>query len=91
VSRPDTATCSACHSDVLRWTLAAGTGVVMSLVRDHSQVRDGATPISLGLVELVEGPWLHIRLLDDPQVGDRVTLVVLAPAEGEPVPAFRPA
>lgn len=88
-ARPDAATCPGCHSDDLQWATSRGTGTVVSRIVDHSPVGDGGRPLPLGLVELDEGPWLLARLLDDPAIGDPVALVVLAPDEGEPVPAFR--
>jgi uncharacterized OB-fold protein len=88
-ARPDAATCPDCHSDDLQWATSRGTGTVVSRIVDHSPVGDGGRPLTLGLVELDEGPWLSARLLDDPAIGDPVALVVLAPDEGEPVPGFR--
>lgn len=87
-ARPDATTCSACHGGDLGWEPVSGRGAVVSRIVDHSRVREGV-PIPLGLVELDEGPWLHVRLLGDPDVGGRVTLVVLRPVDdGEPIPAF---
>lgn len=88
-SRPDATTCPACHSDELDWVPAGGTGAVVSLVVEHTDREDQADSLSLGLVELDEGPWLHARFLDHPAIGERVGLVVLAVAGGEPIPAFR--
>ncbi len=89
-ARPDAASCPACHSADLAWASARGTGRVVSRVVDHAAASDGDSPLTLGLVELDEGPWLHTRLLDDSAIGDPVTLTVLVPDDGgEPVPAFR--
>ena len=64
---------------------------MVAVVTDHSPAREGGEPHLLGLVELTEGPWLLVRLVDGPGVGATVSLVVLRPAEGELIPAFRPA
>jgi uncharacterized OB-fold protein len=46
--------------------------------------------VVLGLVELDEGPWLHVRF-DAPgrvTVGARARFGVLRPRDGEPIPVF---
>ncbi|MBN9739145.1 MULTISPECIES: OB-fold domain-containing protein [unclassified Pseudonocardia] len=91
-ARPDAAACSRCHDASLEWAPARGGGTVVAVITDHTPVRDGGEPLTLGLVELDEGPWLHARLLGEPEIGDVVSLVVLTPepgGEGEPAPAFR--
>lgn len=88
-ARPDAAACPRCHSAAFRWTAAEGTGTVITTITDHSPAKEGGDPLLLGIVELAEGPWLLARLLDSSVPGDRVSLVVLVPDEGEPVPAFR--
>jgi uncharacterized OB-fold protein len=86
--RPDCGSCAACQSEDLEWAAAEGGGSVICVIREHA---DGA-PLLLGLVELDEGPWLHVRLVDceDATPGSRVRLVILPPNtdEGEHVPAF---
>ena len=78
-------TCPACHADELEWVAARGTGPVVSAVFDHG----GEDPVSLGLIELDEGPWLAARLIaGPPSPGSRVNLQILKPDEGEPIPAF---
>lgn len=83
-SRPDATACPACRSEELGWVCAAGTGTVVCLIREGA--------VTLGLVELDEGPWLHARLVgpSDVKTEDRVSLTVLAPVgQGdEPVAAF---
>jgi uncharacterized OB-fold protein len=90
-ARPDAQSCPACRSDELGWEPARGTGRVVCRIVDHGPTRHDSRPLTLGLVALDEGPWLHARLLGDPCDDDVVTLVVLTPddGEGEPVPAFR--
>lgn len=85
-SRPDSATCPQCHSDELSWRVSSGHGTVVSAIVDH-RTRE---PITLGLVELDEGPWLHVRLVEVPRtsVGARVTFSVSRPEGSEPIPEF---
>ncbi|MFF5985967.1 Zn-ribbon domain-containing OB-fold protein [Prauserella flavalba] len=85
-SRPDTTACPGCRGTDLGWATASGTGTVVSLVVDHTRPE----PLSLGLVELDEGPWLHVRITGTPGVpiGDRVRLTVCSPEDGEPIPVF---
>jgi len=86
VSRPDTTACPGCLGADLEWAKASGTGTVVSLVIDHGRPE----PLHLGLVELDEGPWLHVRLTGSPgvSVGDRVRLTVHSPEDSEPIPVF---
>ena len=85
-SRPDAVACPTCLADGLHWVPAAGSGSVVCVITEH-HAQDQTT---LGLVELDEGPWLAVRLIDsaDAKPGARVELIVLTPPEGEPIPAF---
>jgi uncharacterized OB-fold protein len=87
-SRPDTATCPACHAEGLEWVPAAGRGTVVCVIVEHREQDE----VALGLVELDEGPWLAARITDRARAtpGARVELVVVTPDEGEPFPAFAP-
>ena len=88
VSRPDVASCPACRSDNLTWVPSRGTGCVVAAILDPNP----DDPVVLGLVELDEGPWLHVRLLGTSElvpVGTRVTLEIFRPGGGELVPSFR--
>ncbi|MEB3371338.1 Zn-ribbon domain-containing OB-fold protein [Saccharopolyspora mangrovi] len=85
-SRPDATACPGCRGADLEWATSSGAGTVVSLVVDHG----GPEPQPLGLVELDEGPWLHVRLVGAPDMaaGDRVRLTVSSPEDGEPLPVF---
>lgn len=83
--RPDCTACTSCASDHLEWVEAAGTGTVITIVIDHSV----GEPLTLGLVELDEGPWMHVRLTRESVAGDRVLMAVEHSPVGEPIPTFR--
>jgi uncharacterized OB-fold protein len=86
-SRPDANACPKCHSAQLKWTRAAGAGTVLCVIVDHGT---GEEPLTLGLVELDEGPWLHVRLSGAlrPFAGTRVSLSVHQAKGSEPIPVF---
>jgi hypothetical protein len=85
-SRPETATCPACHGAALDWTAAAGIGTVVCVITDHLT----GVPATLGLVELDEGPWLLVRVsgASRPSAGTRVCLSVHHAEGSEPIPVF---
>lgn len=85
-SRPETATCPACHGPGLDWFPAAGVGTVICVITDHGT----ADPVTLGLVELDEGPWLLVRIRGAarPSAGTRVRLSVHHSEGSEPIPDF---
>jgi hypothetical protein len=85
-SRPETATCPACHGPELDWTTAAGVGTVACVITDHGT----GDPLTLGLVELDEGPWLSVRISGAarPSAGTRVRLFVHHADGSEPIPVF---
>ncbi|MGQ4601260.1 zinc ribbon domain-containing protein [Nocardia sp. R6R-6] len=84
-SRPDSKTCPECLGAELAWVPAVGTGVVVCVIVDHAAGQRSV----LGLVELDEGPWLHVRLAAPGSVaaGARGRFTV-HPGEGEPIPVF---
>ena len=87
VSRPDTISCSSCHSDELTCIASSGQGAVVSTIVDPTG------PMVLALVELSEGPWIASRILRaetarDAPAGTPVRLEVLDTGHGEPIPAF---
>lgn len=95
LSAPEVLFCASCGSDALKWTAAAGGGVVVAWTAIHSRPDPADVPrppVLAGIVELDEGPWLRARLIGaDPRQlrpGARVTLEIV-PGEGEPVYAFR--
>ncbi|MFD7009197.1 Zn-ribbon domain-containing OB-fold protein [Rhodococcus jostii] len=90
VCRPDTLSCSSCHSDELTWVGSTGDGVVVSAVVDHASAPE---PTVLALVELREGPWFASRILDvatasDVPVSTPVRLRITEFADGEAIPTF---
>jgi uncharacterized protein len=86
-SRPDAGACPDCHSPDLEWIQAAGAGMVVCTISDGQT----GEPVTLGLVELDEGPWLHVRLSGAviPCAGTRVKLSVHQTAGSEPIPVFK--
>jgi uncharacterized OB-fold protein len=94
ISAPEVMFCAECDANDLEWTDAAGTGSIVSWTALHSRPDDaGATTVTahVGLVELVEGPWLLARLMshdaDQVRTGAAVELQVID--AGEPIYAFR--
>jgi hypothetical protein len=85
-SRPDTTACPECHSADLEWTRAAGAGTVVCVIID----RGTGEPVTLAVVELDEGPWLHVRLsgVSRASAGTRVSLSVQFSEDSEPIPVF---
>jgi uncharacterized OB-fold protein len=86
-TRPDAGACPDCHSTDLEWTRAAGAGTVVCVIRDRATDE----PVTLGLVELAEGPWLHVRLAGmHLSAGTPVSLSVHHAEGSEPIPLFSP-
>ena len=89
---PEVRTCPACGEVDLVDHVAAGTGSVVSWVVVHSAplpLLADAVPYVSAVVELDEGPWLIVRLLDDdPSVGLAVRAVFVEVPEGEALVAF---
>ncbi|MFF4256569.1 Zn-ribbon domain-containing OB-fold protein [Streptomyces sp. NPDC001663] len=86
--RPDAVACTACESRTLRWVEAVGTARVVATVATPEQ--NGGHTIQ-ALVELTEGPWLFVPIIGTysaPAPGTPLTLTILRPPEGEPIPAF---
>ena len=88
-------------SDTLEWQEADGTGTLIAWAVDHSApldpalaAPDGATAV-FGFVELTEGPWMQVPIVDaDPAslaVGAAMTVRFIRPGGGEAIPAFAPA
>lgn len=88
--RPDAIACSKCHGAALSWTDSSGRGSLVSWIVVH----ENDFELTVGLVELDEGPWLHARLVDVDtaalSVGDPFE-VDFEPAGTETIPVFRPA
>jgi uncharacterized OB-fold protein len=85
--RPDAISCSRCRGTELAWVEASGRGTLVSWIVVHADA-----PRIVALVELVEGPWLHARLLDVDaatlSVGDAFE-VEFEQAGAEWIPVFR--
>jgi uncharacterized OB-fold protein len=95
LSAPDVTFCAECGTPGLEWVEAHGDGKLVSWTAIHGRPDEtGATGVNVfvGLVELVEGPWLLARLMledeDDLRIDARVVLSVLA-TDGEPIYTFR--
>lgn len=84
--------CPHCWADALSWEDAGGSGRLKSFSIIHKPGHPGwgvATPYTVGLVELTEGPTMLSHILtEDPQVGMALTL---APTDigGRVLPCFR--
>ncbi|GAA1017602.1 hypothetical protein Aple_023790 [Acrocarpospora pleiomorpha] len=88
---PQTRTCPHCASPELSWTPAAGTGTVVTWSVVHTK---GLPPVTVGIVELDEGPWMQVQLTGDlpEDLSDlRVRVAFERPEGGEAVPVFTPA
>lgn len=96
---PEARTCFACGSDSLGPTVASGLGTLVSwvIVRQAPiPALGGAVPYASALVELDEGPWLLVRLVDaadDLAAGDRLRADFVESGAGEDtgekLPVFR--
>ncbi|MEU7816740.1 OB-fold domain-containing protein [Pseudonocardia sp. NPDC049154] len=86
---PDVETCCG----ALDWVVAAGHGHLVSWAVVHAAPHPAfadALPFRTALVELVEGPWLQVRLTGadpvEPTTGSAVRIVFAHPAEGASYP-----
>lgn len=90
-----------CHdSEELEWVEASGAAAVVSWAVDHVPPPDrvfaaagGATSV-FGWVELDEGPWMQVAIVDaDPEhlhEGTRLQVRFVRPGDGEAIPVFAP-
>jgi uncharacterized OB-fold protein len=95
---PQAARCS--DSDELEWEEASGDGILVSWAVDHSAPLDpvlttpGAPTATFGLVELTEGPWLQVPIVEADPVSLREGMAMVVrfvrPGGGEAIPAFTP-
>ncbi|MET9550392.1 OB-fold domain-containing protein [Streptomyces sp. NPDC006627] len=92
LAAPQVRACPICSAPSLGWKAVSGFGTLISwtVLRD----RAGAITAVGGIVELVEGPWLRVRLAADP-AGLSAGLPMKVEFErrdcGELSPAFRQA
>jgi len=85
----------------LEWVRASGSAVLVSWAVEHAPAldpvlsgSDGLTS-KFGLVELEEGPWMQVPLIDveDDRLNEGVAMRVkfIRPGDGEAIAAFTPA
>jgi len=87
-------------SEALEWVEASGGAVVVSWAVDHVPPPDpvfataGRTTSIFGWVELDEGPWMQVAIVDaDPETlraGTRLQVRFVRPGDGEAIPVFAP-
>jgi uncharacterized OB-fold protein len=92
---PERIDCS-CETPDLEWVEATGTATLVSWIISHAwpvPEDEKAATMTVGLVELTEGPWMYAALLDIPRedLHQGLSLVVdfIHPSDGETIPAFR--
>ncbi|MBE1536959.1 Zn-ribbon domain-containing OB-fold protein [Actinomadura algeriensis] len=95
-SAPAASVCAVSQARDLEWRAAAGTGELVSwTVKPGRPGGDGepAPDQVIGIVELAEGPWLTLRLVDvDPaglRTGQPVRVGFVRPDGGEAMPVGR--
>jgi uncharacterized protein len=96
INGPTQEACCSCYSPAMSWHDADGSGTIVALTLVHGRGSGpGSAPTltASAIIELLEGPWLHARVIhDDPRavaIGQNVHVVFEQPASGETVPAFR--
>ncbi|QXV99941.1 MULTISPECIES: Zn-ribbon domain-containing OB-fold protein [Rhodococcus] len=94
-SEPGALLCANCHSRGLEWADSIGHGEVVSWTVITGRPHDGVAPPPevIALVEMSEGPWVHMALVDHDGLGLTAgTSVVVEFAEvegGEVMPVAR--
>jgi uncharacterized protein len=95
-SEPAAMVCSVSQARDLEWRAAAGTGELVSwTIKPGRRGEDGrrAPDQVIGIVELAEGPWLTLRLVDatgpELRAGLPVRVDFARPEGGEPMPIGR--
>lgn len=88
-------------SDELEWVDASGNALLITWAVEHAPPLDASlasppgTTSTFGMVELEEGPWMTVPIVDhDPAVlaeGLAMRVRFVAPGDGEPLAAFTPA
>lgn len=84
----------------LTWVPASGLATLVTWATDHTLVLDPALAgpdgrtATFALVELAEGPWLQVPIVDaNPQLLEAdmaMEVCFVRPGEGETIPAFTP-
>jgi uncharacterized protein len=84
-SAPTATACELTQAPDLEWRPATGRGALVSWTVIPAQ-----PPTVVGIVELDEGPWLTVQLVDDAErrvrAGATVTIEFVRPEGGEAVP-----
>jgi uncharacterized protein len=92
-SAPSDVVCSICRSGDLGWEPGTRRGRLVSWTVIPGKPKDGAEDVCVGLVEVVEGPWLTLRLHGheevDPREGAPVDIDFEQPDGGEALPVGR--
>ncbi|GAA2853136.1 OB-fold domain-containing protein [Streptosporangium fragile] len=94
-SEPAALLCSVTQADDLEWREAAGEGRLVSWTVIPGRAKDDrpAADTVVGIVELVEGPWLTLRLVDaagaELKAGLPVRVAFARPEGGEAMPVGR--
>jgi uncharacterized OB-fold protein len=92
---PDRVSCTKCASHDLDWFTASGSATLVSWAVHHAlaSLSDPDQPAVLATVELVEGPWLQLQLIDNDgsglAVGDPLAVEFVTPDRGERFPVVR--
>ncbi|MEV6340483.1 OB-fold domain-containing protein [Nocardia vinacea] len=91
---PESRAC-ACGSSDLEWHNASGSAALVSWSVVHHPPHPAfaeQVPFPIGLIELVEGPWINARIvgveLDQLRVGLPLHAVFVHPDEGDSYPVF---
>jgi uncharacterized protein len=90
---PQARTCPDCGFSELEWAAASGQGTLISWAVVHQvpvPALAAVVPYLTAVVELAEGPWLMVRLVDTDALGLRAGLPVAArfmPSGGDGEPA----
>jgi uncharacterized protein len=88
-SEPAAMLCSVTHADDLEWRASSGRGELMSWTVKPGRAGDDppAPDTVIGVVELSEGPWITLQLIEadpaDLRVGLPVRVGFVPPDEGE--------
>jgi uncharacterized protein len=94
-SEPAALVCAVTQAADLEWRESAGRGELVTWTVKPGRTKDGVSipDVLIGIVELVEGPWLALRLLDVPTPSEGLPIRVdfVRPEGSEPLPVGRPA
>lgn len=91
---PEARTCTGCGERELEWMTASGVARLVSWAVVHHPPLPAfgdQVPFPIGLVELAEGPWLHVRIVPGGvplRAGLHLRAEFVHPAEGESYPVF---